>query len=273
MPYSVVACGARRKPATGAGRRGRRARSTPARWPSCASRSALVGRAQRRADRRLRLDRLALRRARRHRFTYLGFGWVPQPTRGADAGLLVACSAWRSLGARRSGGAPGCAALGVLVALGVDRADRRHHLPQPLLVPHPGGALAVVAPLGAGVSLDARRAGGPTHGGPRAGCGCCGSRWGWSTPSPAWPSSRPTGSCGRCPLRLWLPARADLPLSGGCWASTATAHALRRRRRRCSTASSCRSCCGGAPGWRPGSCWWSSTSARGPCSRSASSPG
>ena len=108
----------------------------------------------------------------------------------------------------------------------VDRADRRHHLPQPLLVPDPGGR--------AGGGRAARRGGEPRRPpgrrpaprSPAGGCGCCGSRSAWSTCSPGWPSCRATGSCRALPLRLWLPARADLPLVGPLLVEPATAHVL-----------------------------------------------
>jgi hypothetical protein len=94
-----------------------------------------------------------------HRFTYLGFGWVPQPSRAGAALLVVglgAASLALALGWRTR-----WAALGLLVSLGwielIDVTTYLNHYWFLTLV----AALAVIAPLGAGASLDARRHGGP----------------------------------------------------------------------------------------------------------------
>jgi hypothetical protein len=95
----------------------------------------------------------------RHRFTYLGFGWVPQPSVGqmtalvaglavASTGLLVG---WRTR----------ASAVGFVLALGwielIDATTYLNHYWFLTLI----GLVAVVAPLGRSMSLDARRAGGP----------------------------------------------------------------------------------------------------------------
>ena len=152
---------ARRKPAPGAAcGPGRRARSTAARWRSCASRSGAVG--------LLSAARIVAygwidpsTPGPRHRFTYLGFGWVPQPTASQMRGLRRRCWRWRRWPSC-SAGAPAGAPRRSLREPRVDRADRRHHLPQPLLVPHPGRRRwRWWRRWGGALSLDARRAGGP----------------------------------------------------------------------------------------------------------------
>ena len=63
-------------------------RSTAARWPSCGSRSGAVGLLS--AARIVAYGWIdSLYAGPTHRFTYLGFGWVPQPDRGRRCAALV----------------------------------------------------------------------------------------------------------------------------------------------------------------------------------------
>jgi hypothetical protein len=139
-----------------------------------------------------------------HRFTYLGFGWVPQPSRAAMA-LLVAALGVSSL-ALALGWRTRAAALGVLLSLGwielIDATTYLNHYWFLTLV----AALGVVAPLGAGLSLDARR-----RGGPRA----VARGWVWLLrfqlgvvyASAGLAKLQADWLVHALPLRLWLPAR------------------------------------------------------------------
>lgn len=158
-----------------------------------------------------------------HRFTYLWLGWVPQPgpllgrtlvaTVGL-AGVAVACG-WHTR----------VAAAVLLLAFGwlelVDATTYLNHYWFLTLL----AALAVVAPLGAAASLDARRRGGPA---PVA------LGWVWLLRFQVGVVYSFAGLAklqrdwlvDALPLRLWLPARADLPLVGGVLELSATAHVL-----------------------------------------------
>ena len=158
-----------------------------------------------------------------HRFTYLGFGWVPQPGHLimsllvlalglASAALLVG---WRTRAA--------CAVL--LLVLGwielVDATTYLNHYWFLTLV----AAIGVIAPLGSGWGLDARRAGGPR---------AVARGWIWLLRFQVGVVYCFAGLAKlqsdwlvhALPLRLWLPARADLPLVGSLLMDTGTAHVL-----------------------------------------------
>ena len=161
---------------------------------------------------------------------------------------LVAAGA----GGRRSAGGTRRRCVVLLAGVRLDRADRRHHLPEPLLVRDPGRRCSmVVAPMDAALSLDARRsAGGADR---RVAVG-----WVWllrfqvavvyvfaglAKLQADWLVRR-AARCG-----CGCPARAGLPVVGPLLAEPATAHVLQLGRaplfdcldrRRC--------CCGGGPG-------------------------
>ena len=158
-----------------------------------------------------------------HRFTYLGFGWVPQPSRLGMA-VLVAGLGLASL-ALALGWRTRLAAVAVVVALGwielIDVTTYLNHYWFLTLV----AALAVVAPVSAGASLDARRAGGPRS---------VARGWVWLLrfqvgvvyASAGLAKLQADWVVRALPLRLWLPAHADLPLVGSLLASPTTAHGL-----------------------------------------------
>jgi hypothetical protein len=158
-----------------------------------------------------------------HRFTYLGFGWVPQPGRAGMVGL-VALLAVASV-ALVVGWRTRLASFGLLVAVGwielIDATTYLNHYWFLTLV----AALGVVVPLGASASLDARRAGGPTT---------IAQGWVWLIRFQVGVVYAFAGLAKLSgdwlvraePLRLWLPARAHLPLVGGLLDEAATAHVL-----------------------------------------------
>ncbi|HXH58717.1 MAG TPA: HTTM domain-containing protein [Iamia sp.] len=158
-----------------------------------------------------------------HRFTYLGLGWVLPPgplllrvliVTVAGAGVAVALG-WHTR----------LAAAVLLVAFGwielIDATTYLNHYWFVTLL----AAIAVVAPLGAAGSLDARRAGGPR---PVA------VGWVWLLRfqvgvlylSAGLAKLQSDWLLRALPLRLWLPARADLPLVGGLLEFGGTAHVL-----------------------------------------------
>jgi hypothetical protein len=158
-----------------------------------------------------------------HRFAYLGFGWVPQPTLLQMRGLVVllaVASVALALGWRSR-----LAAAGVLVSLGwielVDATTYLNHYWFLTLV----AALAVVAPLGRALSLDARRAGGPTTAARgwvwlfRFQVGVVYAFAGLAKLQPDW-------LVRALPLELWLPARRDVPLLGRLVGFEAVPHAF-----------------------------------------------
>ena len=252
MPYSAPPCGTGTQPPVR--RRGRR-RARPA----AAGRRRLAGRRAHRARRRRRCSARSgswptagstpLYAGPTHRFTYLGLRLGAAAARRGDApaagGRAGGSPAWPW----RSAGAAGSAAVGAAGRVRLDRADRRHHLPQPLLVPHPARRPVRGRPArsGAVASTPVRRAD-PARS-PGGGCGCCGSRSGSSTPSPGWPSCSPTGCCGPCRSSCGSRPAADAA------AGRAAARAARGgrtlfadRRGRVRLPRSCRCCCGGGPG-------------------------
>lgn len=158
-----------------------------------------------------------------HRFAYLWFGWVPQPgplgirvllVVVATAGLAVAIG-WRTR-----------LAAGVLFAAftWIELVDATTYLNHYWFLTL-ASAIAVFAPLGAAHSVDARRRGGarPVAAG-----------WVWLFRFQVGvvytfagiAKLRADWLLRGLPLRLWLPARADLPLVGGLLELTATAHVL-----------------------------------------------
>lgn len=158
-----------------------------------------------------------------HRFTYLGFGWVPQPSRTGMVALVVllgVAGAALALGWRTR-----LAAAGVVVALGwielIDVTTYLNHYVFLTIV----AAIGVVAPLGAGASLDARRAGGPR---------AVAQGWVWLLrfqvgivyASAGLAKLQRDWLVEALPLRLWLPAHEGLPLVGPLLADPATAHAM-----------------------------------------------
>ena len=147
-----------------------------------------------------------------HRFTYLGFGWVPQPTVAADARPGRCCWPWRRLRCC-VGWRTRLAAAGLLVSLAwielIDATTYLNHYWFLTLV----AALAVVAPLGRALSLDARRAGGPAT---------VARGWVWLLRFQVGVVYAFAGLAKlqsdwlvrALPLELWLPARADVPVLG-----------------------------------------------------------
>ena len=261
---------ANRPAALGVARPGR---STAPRWPSCGSPSGPSWSSARSGPG--------------------AYGWTDTLYAGPDppvhlplARLGAPARTRRHPGARRGHGAAGVAiALGWRTAAGVrraaggvrvDRADRRHHLPQPLLVRHPRWPARRGRPVRRGDEPrrpPARRLAGRS---PAAGCGCCGSRSASSTSS-AGIAKLQRRLAGRRPCRCGsgCPARADLP--GGrprCSTWPSTAHVLVGRRRRVRLPRRARCCCGGGPGrWRGSSLVGVPRRAPGRCSRSACSRG
>lgn len=157
-----------------------------------------------------------------HRFTYLWMGWVPQPSPVGIRLLAVAVGAagiavalgWRTR----------CSAAVLLVTFGwvelIDATTYLNHYWFVTLL----AALTVVAPLGATLSLDARRRG------PRP----VATGWVWLLRFQVGVIYAFAGLAKlqadwlihALPLRLWLPARADLPLVGPLLAQPITAHVL-----------------------------------------------
>jgi vitamin K-dependent gamma-carboxylase len=158
-----------------------------------------------------------------HRFTYLWFAWVPQPGHAGMTVLVVALGL--SSAALAVGWHTRLTALGLLVALGwielIDATTYLNHYWFLTLV----AALAVVAPLGRGGSLDARRAGGSTT---------VARGWIWLLRLQVGVVYAFAGLAklqrewlvDALPLRLWLPAREHLALIGPWLAEPATAHVL-----------------------------------------------
>ncbi len=158
-----------------------------------------------------------------HRFTYLGFDWMPQPGRlgmwvlvaGLAAASIALAFGWRTR----------LAAAGVLVALGwIELIDATTYLNHYWFLTLVAG-LGIVVPLGAGASLDARRAGGPRT---------VARGWVWLLrfqvgvvyASAGLAKLQADWLVDALPLRLWLPAREATPLVGGLLAAPVTAHVL-----------------------------------------------
>ena len=145
-----------------------------------------------------------------HRFTYVGFGWVPQPT-PAEAWMLVAVLAASSV-AVALGWRTRPAVLVLLVVFAwielIDVTTYLNHYWFVTLL----ATLCLAAPVGRAFSLDARggRAAGPVALGwvwlLRFQVGVVYAFAGLAKLQADWFDG--------LPLRLWLPARADLPLVG-----------------------------------------------------------
>ncbi|WP_421120824.1 HTTM domain-containing protein [Aquihabitans daechungensis] len=159
-----------------------------------------------------------------HRFTYLWLGWVPQPgplgirllvatTVAAGVALVVG---WRTR----------AAAAVLLVSFGwieaIDATTYLNHYWFVTLL----AALAIVVPFGRTWSVDARR-----H---RRDEGRVARGWVWLLrfqvgivyASAGLAKLQPDWLQRGLPLRLWLPARADLPLIGPLLRQPETAHVL-----------------------------------------------
>jgi hypothetical protein len=151
-----------------------------------------------------------------HRFTYVGFGWVPQPGTAVATGLVAVLTA--SAVAVALGWRTRPAALVFLLAFAwielIDVTTYLNHYWFVTLL----AALCVVVPVGRTASLDARRAGRAGH----AGRSLAVARgWVWLVRFQvgvvyafAGLAKLQTDWLGGLPLRLWLPARAGLPLVG-----------------------------------------------------------
>jgi hypothetical protein len=145
-----------------------------------------------------------------HRFTYLGFGWVPQPS-AAGAWALVAVLAASSV-AVALGWRTRLAVLMLLVVFAwielIDVTTYLNHYWFVTLL----ATLCLAAPVGRTLSLDARRAGGSTQ---------VARGWVWLLRFQvgvvyafAGLAKLQADWLGGLPLRLWLPARAGLPVVG-----------------------------------------------------------
>ena len=158
-----------------------------------------------------------------HRFTYLGFGWVPQPgavTMGWLVGALAAASLALLLGWRTRWA--GLAYLGAFAWIElIDATTYLNHYWFLTLA----AALGVVAPLGSAMSLDARRRGGPTT-------VVCGWVWllrfqiGVVYAFAGLAKLQTDWLVDALPLRLWLPGRAGVPVLGALVTWSATPHVL-----------------------------------------------
>ncbi len=158
-----------------------------------------------------------------HRFTYLGLGWVPQPSSAVMAGIVAAMAGsavllalgWRT----RVAGAVLLVAFGWTEAIDVT-TYLNHYWFLTLAL-----ALGLVLPWGSALSLDARRRGGPR---PVA------RGWVWAVrfqigvvyASAGLAKLQADWLLRAEPLRLWLPPRVDLALVGGAMDDVATAHVL-----------------------------------------------
>src|SRR3546814_12131357 len=145
-----------------------------------------------------------------HRFTYPGFGWVPQPGHAAVVALVAVVAA--SSVALILGWRTRLATLGFLVAFAwlelIDATTYLNHYWFVTLVL----TLGLVVPWGASLSLDARRRGGPV---------AVAAGWVWLLRfqvgvvySFAGLAKLHGDWLRGLPLSLWLPARADVPVLG-----------------------------------------------------------
>ena len=159
-----------------------------------------------------------------HRFTYLWLGWVPQP---GPLGIRVLVAATAAAGiAIALGWRTRLAAAALLVTFGwietIDATTYLNHYWFVTLL----AALAIIVPFGATWSLDARRR--PDDDGRVA------RGWVWLLrfqvgmvyASAGIAKLQPDWLLRGLPLRLWLPARADLPVIGPLLRHPETAHAL-----------------------------------------------
>jgi hypothetical protein len=160
-----------------------------------------------------------------HRFTYVGFGWVPQPSTAVATGLVAVLAA--SGVAVALGWRTRAAALAFLLAFAwielIDVTTYLNHYWFVTLL----AALCVVVPVGRVASLDARRAG--RSGGSRS----VARGWVWLVRFQvgvvyafAGLAKLQTDWLDGLPLRLWLPARAGLPLVGPLLGLPAAARVL-----------------------------------------------
>lgn len=162
-----------------------------------------------------------------HRFTYLGTGWVPRLDPSGVTVLLVAVAlAGTALGV---GWRTRWAAVVVLVGFTwIELLDATTYLNHYWFVTLLA-AIAVVAPLGATWSLDARRRPGGRRPRPTVAVG-----WVWLVRFQVGvvyvfaglAKLRSDWLVRALPLRLWLPARSDVPLVGPILELGATAHVL-----------------------------------------------
>ena len=144
-----------------------------------------------------------------HRFTYVGFGWVPQPSPALATALVVAMGVAGA--ALAVGWRCRVAAAVLLVAFGwielIDVTTYLNHYWFVTLL----AALSVVMPVGAALSLDARRRGPrPVARGwvwlARFQVGVVYAFAGLAKLQTEWLAGRP--------LELWLPARRAMPVVG-----------------------------------------------------------
>lgn len=156
-----------------------------------------------------------------HRFTYVGFGWVPQPSAPVVAGLVIAMGVAGVVLAL--GWHTRCAVVVLLVAFGwielIDVTTYLNHYWFVTLL----AALLVVAPVGRALSLDAARHGPrPVARGwvwlVRVQVGVVYAFAGLAKLQSEWLAGRP--------LELWLPARGGMPLVGPLLEQPATAQIL-----------------------------------------------
>jgi vitamin K-dependent gamma-carboxylase len=158
-----------------------------------------------------------------HRFTYLGFGWVPQPGPGAVQAIvavLAAASMAVALGWRTRAACVVLVGAFAWIEL-IDATTYLNHYWFLTLV----GILGVVVPWGAALSLDARRAGGPTT---------VARGWVWLLRFQVGIVYTFAGLAklqhdwlvDALPLRLWLPARTAVPILGPFMGLAVTPHAF-----------------------------------------------
>lgn len=156
-----------------------------------------------------------------HRFTYVGFGWVPQPSAPVAAGLVLGMGVAGMLVAL--GWHSRWAAAALLVTFGwielIDVTTYLNHYWFVTLL----AALLVVAPAGRALSLDAVRNGAaPVARGwvwmVRVQVGVVYAFAGLAKLQSEWLAGRP--------LELWLPARGGLPLVGPLLEQPSTAQLL-----------------------------------------------
>jgi len=158
-----------------------------------------------------------------HRFTYLGLGWVPQPSVAVAHGLVAVLAA-ASL-ALALGWHTRVASAALLVTFAwIELIDAVTYLNQYWFLTLVA-ALGIVVPWGRSLSLDARRSGGPV---------AVAGGWVWLL---RFQVGVVYGFAGLAklqhewlfealPLRLWLPARADVPVLGLAAQWSATPHAF-----------------------------------------------
>lgn len=158
-----------------------------------------------------------------HRFDYLGFGWVPRPSVTVMwllVAVLAAASVGVALGWRTRASALAFLTCFTWIEL-IDATTYLNHYWFLTLM----GALAVAAPLGRSLSLDARRSGGPST---------VALGWVWLLRFQVGVVYAFAGLAKlhadwlvrALPLSLWLPSRADVPVLGRLAELDATPHAF-----------------------------------------------